>query len=176
MKKNLVIILVVVILIIAIVVVNNYRSSQTADLIASTTTIVRSTITPSIIPTATIDQSYLDQAPVTLKKESATKSIAPKKTPTHKPNPTIKPIVTRKPSSTIKPIVTPIAKIRITTGVGKTLSFKAGDTVVGWSIVVDNKTFTGGVVLKNSKYIGTVTDGVINPWAGEITNQKVIHP
>ena len=70
--------------------------------------------------------------------------------------------------------ITTVALIRTPTGVGQSLTFQAGDTVVGWKIIINGKTFEGGVVIYNSPLEGTVTDGVINPWSTEITNQTVI--
>jgi len=70
-------------------------------------------------------------------------------------------------------------KTRVTTGTGKTLTFTQGDTVVGYKIVLNGKTYKNdgiGVVLYNAPTSGTVTNGVINPWPSEITNQKLITP
>lgn len=69
---------------------------------------------------------------------------------------------------------TTISRVRTPTGVSQSKTFQAGDTVVGWKIVINGKTFEGGVVIYNSPLEGTVTDGVINPWSTEITNQTVI--
>jgi hypothetical protein len=68
-------------------------------------------------------------------------------------------------------------KTRIPTGVGQTKSFQIGDTVVGFTITINGKTFNdpNGVVITNAPFAGIVTDGVINPWSTEITNQKVIN-
>lgn len=71
---------------------------------------------------------------------------------------------------------TETTKVRTPTGAGQSLTFQVGDTVVGWNISVNGQTYEGGVVLYNSPYAGTVTDGVINPWTSEITTQTVISP
>lgn len=63
---------------------------------------------------------------------------------------------------------------RVTTGVGQSKAFQVGDTVVGWSVTINGKTVEGQLVLYNSPVAGIVTDGVINPWSSEITNQRVI--
>jgi hypothetical protein len=67
-------------------------------------------------------------------------------------------------------------KTRTPTGVGQTKDFQVGDTIVGYSITINGRTFSdpNGVVIYNAPFGGTVTDGVINPWSTEITNQKVI--
>jgi len=68
-----------------------------------------------------------------------------------------------------------IEKVRTPTGIGKTLAFEIGDTVVGWSVTINGITREGQVVFYNSPVAGIVTDGVVNPLPGEITtDQKVI--
>lgn len=65
-------------------------------------------------------------------------------------------------------------KVRTPTGVGKTLSFEVGDTIIGWKITINGKTVEGDNILYDSPVSGFITDGVVNPWPSEITNQKVI--
>lgn len=64
-------------------------------------------------------------------------------------------------------------KARQVTGKGKTLSFQKGDTVLGYKIVINGKTYIDKVI-KNAPYKGKVTDGVINPWSSEIKGKKVV--
>lgn len=82
-------------------------------------------------------------------------------------------VPTTQPPTTQPPTTQP-TRTRVPTGVGQTKNFSAGDTVIGWSITIKGNTYEGGVVLYNSPCGGTVTDGVINPWSSEITNQAII--
>lgn len=82
--------------------------------------------------------------------------------------------------TTTETTATTVEKVRTPTGVGQSLSFQAGDTVVGWSAVINGQTVEDengvGIVIYNSPYSGVINDGVINPWPDEITNQTVITP
>lgn len=66
---------------------------------------------------------------------------------------------------------------RITTGVGQSRSFKAGQSACGYKIVFDNgKPYEGGYGVINSPYAGIVTDGVVNPTNTELAKVKIIDP
>ena len=120
-----------------------------------------STPTPTLKPT-------LRPTPKPTAKPTATPTSTPTPKPT--PNPT--------PEPTPMPTPVPTPKPRIATGKGNfSLPFSAGDTIVGWKIVFSNgKKFEGGTgyFVRNSPLDGEVTDGAINPWEQEITNQTVI--
>lgn len=96
------------------------------------------------------------------------------------PTTTIETTTTTVPTTTVTTTIptttaTTISRVRTPTGVGLSNNFQVGDTVVGWKITFSNgKSYEGGVVVYDSPLEGTITDGVINPWSTEITNQTVI--
>lgn len=141
---------------------------------------LKPTSTPTPTPNPTLKPTITPT--VTLKP-----TPTPSPTPTPEPTlaPTLKPILIPTVSPTpkkTKPIVTPKPTIQSTevkrqkqfTGKGKSLPFKAGDTVVGWAISVDGGNIEGRVVLYDSPVDGILTDGVINPDSWDIHDERVI--
>ena len=66
------------------------------------------------------------------------------------------------------------SRIKQYTGVGQSLPFKTGDTVVGWAISINGKCIEGRVVLYNSPTDGIVIDGVVNPDSWDIHDERII--
>lgn len=112
----------------------------------------------------------------TISTTTSTTTVATTTTPTTTIETTTTPTTTTITTPTTTATTT-VARIRIPTGVGQSKTFQAGDTVVGWKITFTNgKSYEGGVVVYDSPFGGTIVDGVINPWPGEITNQTVVSP
>ena len=64
------------------------------------------------------------------------------------------------------------------TGQEKALPFSEGEGVYGWRIVLDDGRTCdgGGCYFPSAPSAGTVTSGVINPWADEVKDAKVWQP
>ena len=62
---------------------------------------------------------------------------------------------------------------RTETGIGKSLNFKTGETVCGYQLYINGKTYFNQVI-KDSPMDGTVTNGVIWPWPQETANMSVV--
>lgn len=54
----------------------------------------------------------------------------------------------------------------------RTISFAAGEPVVGYKIVLDNGTVFGQCYLANPPVSGKITDGVVNPSPGDLANVR----
>lgn len=69
---------------------------------------------------------------------------------------------------------------RLVTGVGNTLAFAQGDTVVGYQIEIAGETCTSAAGstcwLKSAPAAGEVTDGVVCPWTEEIPTNPEWEP
>ena len=118
--------------------------------------------TPTPTPTPT---KQIIAIPISVSTPTTTITFPP--TPTSTLSPTLNPTATL--------MSTPIPKQKVYTGIGKSLHFKPGDTVVGWSIRIGTSFYKGGrVVLYDSPCEGIVTSGIINPDEWEITGETVI--
>jgi hypothetical protein len=125
-------------------------------------------------PTATTSSETAKPAPQT-KVESKTQSQSKSDSTTTKTKTSsTAPKTTAKPTATPAPSAAP-AHTRVTTGTGKTLAFKKGDTVCGFRITIGNEYFENKAIV-NSPVDGYVTDGVIWPNQDELKTFKVVNP
>ena len=82
---------------------------------------------------------------------------------TASPNPTPSP----SPEST--PVPSPTLNTRVASGQGQSIKFEKGATVYGSVIIINGTSYYDGYII-NASAAGTVTTGVVWPWASEIAN------
>lgn len=99
---------------------------------------------------------------------TATATSVPTNTLTVEPTATTEPTATVEATATDTPTATPE---RRPSGDGQTIVFLAGESVVGYKIVLlpSGRTCDGGsCYLPSAPEAGTVTTGVVNPWSTEV--------